>query len=118
MITQNEWDNLRDGDILVSPTGKERTVLRKSFNGGSMVVLSSSISRSGETAYNRTDIYRNYKIKNKNMENLTKMQVAIGDTKLRLKDVEQKIILLLREKEVLLNQVNALEIIDGDKLLQ
>lgn len=45
----------------------------------------------------------------------TKIQVAIEDSKLRLKKVEENIMLMLREKEVLQAQIRNLEIIQDNK---
>ena len=47
----------------------------------------------------------------------TKIEVAINDTKLRLKKVEQEIMLLLRDKNTLMQQISALETIECNKEL-
>jgi len=44
-----------------------------------------------------------------------KMDVAIRDTKLRLKKCEEDIMLLMREKKTLQQQLDTLEIIEEDK---
>jgi len=49
------------------------------------------------------------------MEKPTKIKAAIKDTKLSLRKVEEDIMLLLREKKVLLDQLQMLEIIEEDK---
>lgn len=79
MISKEEWHKLKEGDILISPNGEERTILRKTFNSGSMVTISSTRTHDGKTCYNRTDIYRKYKIKN-NMDSndVIKILEAIG----------------------------------------
>ena len=48
----------------------------------------------------------------------TKIEVAIYDTKLRIKKVEQDIMLLLREKETLEKQVTTLEHLEKDDSLK
>ena len=48
----------------------------------------------------------------------TKIEVAIHDTKLRFKKVEQDIMLLLREKETLQIQISTLETIKDNKELK
>ena len=45
----------------------------------------------------------------------TKIEVAIKDTSLRLKKVEEEIMLLIREKDTLKKQLDALEIIADNK---
>ncbi len=52
------------------------------------------------------------------MEKQKKIDVAIKDTKLRLNHTEQEIMLLLREKETLKKQLDALECIRDDKNLE
>ena len=47
----------------------------------------------------------------------TKIEVAIYDIKLKIKKAEQDIMLLLREKETLVQQLDCLEVIDKTKNL-
>lgn len=49
------------------------------------------------------------------MKNETKIEAAIRDTKLRLKNVEQEIALMVREKETLIKQLDSLEAISESK---
>lgn len=54
--------------------------------------------------------------KNRNrMEKQTKIEVAIYDTKLRLKNIEIEIRLMIREKETIKKQLDLLEIVDDNK---
>ena len=55
-------------------------------------------------------------IKMKNKKE-TKIEAAIRDTKLRLKNAEQEIMLMIREKDTLKNQLNTLETICDSKHL-
>lgn len=54
------------------------------------------------------------KMKNKQE---TKIEAAIRDTKLRLKNAEQEIMLMIREKDTLKKQLDSLEIISDSKHL-
>lgn len=45
----------------------------------------------------------------------TKIEAAIYDTKLKLQNVEQNIMLLIREKETLYQQIRSLEAIQDNK---
>ena len=47
----------------------------------------------------------------------TKIERAIYDTELRLKDIEQNLMLLSRERDVLAKQLNTLNIINNTKEL-
>ena len=46
---------------------------------------------------------------------MNKIERAIYDTKIRLKDCQERIKLALKEKEILENQVYTLELIEADK---
>ncbi len=52
------------------------------------------------------------------MEKQKKIDVAIKDTQLRIKSVEEGIMLLIREKDTLKKQLDMLEIIRDDKNLE
>ncbi len=52
------------------------------------------------------------------MEKQKKIDVAIKDTQMRIKSVEEGIMLLIREKETLREQLDMLEIIRDDKNLE
>ena len=47
----------------------------------------------------------------------TKIEAAIYDTEVRLRDVERNIMLLSRERDVLNDQINSLETISNDSNL-
>jgi len=50
------------------------------------------------------------------MSKITKIEAAINDTKSRLKKAEREVMLALKEKEVLQQQLDTLEIIrDGEQ---
>lgn len=59
MITRDQWQNIKTGDILISPAGKERTVISM----GCVVTLTSTATHDGKTVYNYTDIYKTYSVK-------------------------------------------------------
>ena len=48
----------------------------------------------------------------------TKIEVAIYDLKLRIKATEEEIMLALKKKETLVQQLSSLEIINADKNLK
>ena len=60
----------------------------------------------------------NLLLKNLNMETkATKIEIAIRETNLQFKNVNEKIMLLLREREVIQSQLDMLDILQNDKNL-
>lgn len=54
----------------------------------------------------------------KEKQQATKIDAAIKDTKLKLNDVKERIMLLSREREILIDQIDSLEAIKNNKLLK